>query len=448
MIPNDARVLVAVSGGIDSIVLLDVLVRLSVERSFELVVGHIDHGLRGAASAGDSAFVERLADAYHLPFVNHHLMTSDIEEHRAQGREGATRNARLFALKQMACAVHASRIALAHTLDDHAETILYHLARGAGPTGLRGIAPIRLPFIRPLIQTSRAQVHDYAISQSLEWREDATNADSSFSRNRIRHHVLPELRALNPRVAEALARNADLLADLDEATAFLLREQMPHWIVNSEDATLAWSRSRLVGLPKSVLQLALRDGIQQVRGHLNGISRSHIDALAKLVLGTQAHADLSLPGIHAGMQGNTLTLQLHPPKAMSGWNLTVDLGETPLPDEEASLDLQIVPVADVDWEAARTSRWVEIADADGIAFPLHVRTRAPGDRFAPLGLGHEIKLKDFLMNAHTSVFDRDRIPLLCDNQRILWVVGIRLSDTVKLSEETNRVLVMKIKGVR
>jgi len=380
--------------------------------------------------------------------MKHSLTAADIEMHRSHGREGAARHARLSALTTLADQVGATRIALGHTLDDHAETILYRLARGAGPTGLRGIAPVRLPFIRPMIHTSRSEVHTYAVAQSLAWREDATNADPSFARNRIRHHVMPELRTLNPRIIEALARNADLLADLDEATAFLLSERMTQLVVDSEEGAFSLSRGQLSMLPKPVLQLALREGVRRVRGDLNSITLAHIDSLRKLVTGSQAHGELSLPKIHVRMQGDVLTLLPEQPGSTPYWNLAADIGETQLPDGDQLLTLEIVPIDDVDLESMRANPWIEVADADCITFPMRLRTRQTGDRFTPLGLGQEIKLKDFLMNEHTDYFHRDSIPLLCDSRRIIWVVGMRLSDTVKLSDRTQRVLVMKMKGVR
>jgi tRNA(Ile)-lysidine synthase len=448
MIPDSSRVLVAVSGGVDSIVLLDVLKRLSSERSLELVVGTVDHGLRGKDSARDATFVQEVADSYGLRFAKVCLTPEDIEFHRSHGREGAARHARLSALTTLADQVGATRIALGHSLDDHAETILYRLARGTGPTGLRGIAPIRLPFIRPLIRVSRNQIQAYAIAQSLAWREDATNADPSFARNRIRHHIMPELRAINPRITDALARNANLLADLDEATAYLLNDTVSGLITDMNTGNLSLSRDRLRRLPEPILRLALREGVRRARGDLNGITFAHIDALRMLVTGPQAHAEQSLPGIHVRMQGDAFTLLQESPAGATAWHLHVDMGETQLPEDARSLTLEIAPIANVDLDSIRADPWTEAADADCITPPMQLRTRQAGDRFAPLGLGQEIKLKDFLMNEHTAYFNRDLIPLLCDSRRIIWVVGIRLSDTVKLSNRTQQVLVMKMKGVR
>jgi len=448
MIPNGERVLVAVSGGLDSIVLLDVLHRLLAELSFDIVVGHIDHGLRGIASTQDAAFVHGLAEGYGLTAVQHNLTELELDQLRSHGREGAARLARLAALEALTAQVDATRIALGHTMDDHAETILYRLVRGAGPTGLRGIPPVRIPFIRPLIRTSRSNVHAYAVARKLTWREDATNSDLTYARNRVRHRILPALRELNPRIVEALVRNADLLDDLDEAVAFFVKERMTNLRIESNAPDFSLRRSELATLPDSVLRLMLREGIRQTRGDLSEIELTHIEAIRRIITSQRAHGELSLPGLHVRMQNDVLAFAATTHASALPWEMPVDLGETQFPHDDSSLELRIVPMADVDLDSIQSDRWVEAADADLVTFPLHLRTRQPGDRFAPLGLSQEIKLKDFLINEHAPYFDRDSIPLLCDSHAIIWVVGMRLSDTVKLSDRTQRVLLMRMKGTQ
>jgi len=327
MILNGERMLVAVSGGLDSTVLLDVLHRLSEELSFDIVVGHVDHGLRGAASAQDAAFVQGLAESHELTSVQHRLTESELDQQRSHGREGAARRARLDALRTLAAKAGATRIALGHTLDDHAETIIYRLARGAGPTGMMGIPPVRMPFIRPLLRTPRSDVHAYAVERKLTWREDASNSDLSYARNRIRHRILPELQLLNPRIVEALGRNALLLANLDEVVAFFVEEWMTHLRIELDNSDLSLCRSELVTLPVAVLRLMLREGVRQARGDLNGIELTHIEAIRRLVTSRRAHGELSLPDLHVRMQGDALTISPSSHSAAVPSIVAVDLGE-------------------------------------------------------------------------------------------------------------------------
>lgn len=448
MILSGDRVLVAVSGGIDSVVLLDVLYRLSPKWPFHLLVGHIDHGLRAAASVEDAAFVRALAGHYGLACVQCSLSDADLDRHRSQGREGAARRARLNELQRLAKEAGAERIALGHTLDDQAETILYRIARGAGTRGLRGMAPVRGPFIRPLIHASRADIVAYAEEQGLTWRNDASNVDLSFARNRIRHRILPEFRAIHPRVAEVLCRDADLLGEYDEAMTFLVNQQLERLRIEADGSSLTLDRNALAAFPAPVFGLVLREALRRSRGVLDGMERVHIDAVRRLVTGTRAHGELSLPDIQVRMQRDALTFNSVPAPPVHPWELRVEVGETMLPDSDSVLELQVVPRANVDMASIRSDPWIEAADADRVAFPLVLRTRRPGDRFAPLGLGREMKLKTFLINERIPYFDRDRVPLLCDIRGILWVVGVRLSDTVTLSGHTQRVLLMRMKGVR
>ncbi len=440
MIAPGDRVLVAVSGGLDSIVLLDVLRRLTDKLRCDWIVGHVDHGLRGADSTGDAAFVQSLGASLGLPVHIHRLDASDLEAVKGHGREGAARVARLAALEGIADRVGAARIAVAHTADDRAETVLYRLARGTGPTGLRGILPVRGIFIRPFIRVSRNEVLDYARTRRLTWREDTTNADLSIARNRIRHRVLPELRRLNPEAAYALCRTADLLIDADEALNYFVTDVADRL---SEDGG-RWPRAALRGLPESVRRLLLRESICRARGTLEGITLHHVDAVQSLITGPNAHGELALPGLRVRVDGNSVSFAVAEGDAATFASTPLALGENPLPDGSTLL-LEALSRDDVDLAATEHNPWIEVADADRMTLPLRLRARATGDRFRPLGLDADVKLKEFLINARTPYYDRDRIPIVCDADGIIWVVGLRLSDTVRVSNGTKRVLRMEMK---
>ena len=438
--PGEA-VLVAVSGGVDSVVLLDLLGQLGPDYGICLHVAHLDHGLRGAASTGDARFVERVAEERGLPLHASRLDPDALAEHRRHGAEGAAREARLAFLLHVAAEVGAERIALGHTADDQAETVLHRLARGTGITGLRGIRPVRPPFIRPLIDATRDEILAYARERGIVWRDDASNADVSFARNRIRHRVLPELEAINPRAVEAICRGSIYAAEAEEASRFLVATLWEAACSEEGDERLALRRGALSLYPRSVQKLLLREGARRVRGSLTGIEHDHVEAAVRLIAGGPARGELSLPGLHVRVQNDELLLTRRAEAPLEPWTFPIDLGETEIPEPPVTLELAIVE--DEPPQRIPSDRWTEWADADRVAFPLELRSRREGDRFAPFGLGTSVKLKDFLINERVPYFDRGRLPLLCDREKIVWIVGVRLSDEVRVTDATRRYLSMR-----
>lgn len=447
MLAQGECVLVAVSGGVDSVVLLDILCRLAAEYTLKLTIAHLDHGLRGEEAREDARFVAHLAREEKLALIEKKLDVAEFSKEKGIGVEEGARLLRHDFLRAAADEIGATKIALGHTQNDRGETMLFNLIRGAGPTGLVGIRPmnrsVNHTLIRPLIEVSREEILSYARSRDLSWREDSTNQDLSFSRNRIRHRILPLLTEMNPRVLAALQRTADLLAEQELALDDLL---VPLWvevlIVQAEDRIVI-QRGRLSQLPKGVQALLLRRGIARLRGDLQGIEKVHIDALLDLVASHCAHGKLDLPGFVARFHGDELTLEEGETDNPLSFEVPVVLGRTEIPSLGISLDLSIEDRIGAGESQIAEDSEVEVADADRVQFPLHLRGRRPGDRFAPLGLGGEKKLKDFYIDERVPFYDRDRVPLLCDRQKIIWVVGLRLSDAVRVTSETKKVLIMR-----
>jgi len=445
MLTGDETVLVAVSGGVDSVALLDVLGRLAPEYGLSLHVAHLDHGLRAEASAEDARFVAQLAARLGMPLHAERLPPGALAAARGHGTEGAAREARYAFLERQAAGIGAHRIALGHTASDQAETILHRLVRGAGIAGLRGIPPIRGPFIRPLLGLTRSEILAYAETRRLMWRDDATNADPAFARNRIRHRVLPELEQINPRAVEAICRASGHAAGAEDIATFLVSNLWNGVCSEQRSQRVVFRRNVLSCYPPGVRRLLLREGVRRARGTLRGIDEGHVLSLQHL-LAASLRQRLDLPGLHAQAAGNELVLSREEQPSVGPWAFPVELGRTEIPDPPITLTLSV-------HEAGRpplrpSDRWDEVADADRIAFPLSLRSRHAGDRFAPLGLGTETKLKDFLVNARLPDPDRGRIPLLCDQEKIVWVVGVRLSEAVRLGEDTRRYLTMQARWRR
>jgi tRNA(Ile)-lysidine synthase len=294
------RVLVAVSGGIDSVVLAHALHEIAAVARLEVCLGHVNHGLRGAASDADQAAVEALAAALGLPCEVRDVEPGSLRVGRGSRArptvQEAARELRYAALHEIATALGADRIATAHNADDQAETVLLRLLRGTGPDGLGGI-PQRSAdgrIVRPLLRTSRAEIEAHASAHGLRWREDASNADSSYARNRLRHRWLPGLTEdFNPRLlraiadlAEAQRRDAEWIADrvaLEEAARFLpegewLRIEAKDWVDTPEALARRLARRAL-----------LRCGVGR------DVSRVHLERILAFLRGARPGGRLELP---------------------------------------------------------------------------------------------------------------------------------------------------------
>lgn len=442
MLEPGETVLVAVSGGVDSIVLLDVLRRLAPRHELSLVIAHLDHGLRESTSEADARFVEQLGRESNIRVVSERIDVRRAAPRKAPGLEAAAREVRRSFLRDTAGRVNASKIALGHSASDRAETILFRLARGTGGAGLRGIEPVSGAFVRPLIEVPRTEILAYARQERLTWREDPSNTDVAFARNRIRHCVLPELERINPRIVEAICRASDLMAELDVAGSFLSSRLLNNIVSRQEEGRVVLGRASLAALPPAVQRLVLREAFRRVRGDLDGIERQHVEAARHVLTSCEGHGEVNLPRVNVRVQTDEISMSSRSYESPPQWSSPVDLGRTALPERGAFLHLEIAPRED-ETKIDSSNRMAELADADQVSFPLHVRTRRPGDRFMPLGMGHSVKLKDFLINERVPFFGRDRIPLLCDREKILWVVGVRLSNEVRITEATRRLLVMR-----
>ncbi|MCD6495568.1 tRNA lysidine(34) synthetase TilS [Candidatus Bipolaricaulota bacterium] len=448
MLKKGEKVLVAVSGGVDSVVLLDILGRLSTEYSLSLIIAHLDHRLRGEESSEDARFVAKLAEQYGLPLIGESIDVRSIAEERKVGIEEAARFVRLRFLREAADDAGATKIAIGHTANDLAETMLFNLIRGAGMTGLAGIKPVNAPFIRPLIEISRSEIVSYANEHGLSWREDRSNADMAFTRNRIRHQIVPALSELNPDVIGALLRTAEIVREEQDAFFELLEQPWQEALkIEAEEGKICLNRAYVAHVSIGIRRALLRRALERVRGDLRGIGKVHIDSLCQLITSARAHGEIHLPGLLARVQGGELILISRYSRPETVAPQEVPLGRTEYPLFGIALNLEIVP-----WERDLISlkeagQNVEIADADKIAFPLRLRTRRAGDRFSPLGLSGTKKLKDFLIDSHVPFYKRNTTALLCDEKRIILVVGKRLSDAVRVDAGTRRVLLIRWKEI-
>ncbi len=457
-----ARVVVAVSGGVDSLALLDVLRALPLR--LMLHVATLDHGMRGEAGAADAAFVRAQTEAWGLPVTVGRADVPTLARRAGVGLEATARGVRYSFLARVAHAWGAKAIAVGHTRDDQAETVLLHVLRGSGLAGLRGMlpeAPLYVPpafadvpifcepplpssgvgagalrVVRPLLGVSRAQLETYAAARGLRPRDDATNRDPTYRRNWLRHHVLPLLERGNPRVRQALARLADVARD-----EYALVEQA------GEAALARVLRATRAG----AAELSRAEWEKLSRAEKRYVLRALCARLCPSVELGYTHIEAARRVADAGRRGTLATLP-------AGWRLVVGddvlllATETALAAQVAEWDAPALPAEDEEalcflageHVRRRFGRWTFVARAlrpeedvhvllgepltavlwvpRGV--PLTLRTRRAGDRFRPHGLGgHSRKLSDMLQDWRVPVAWRDRVPLLAVGEALAWFVA-------------------------
>jgi tRNA(Ile)-lysidine synthase len=414
--PGDA-VLVAVSGGADSVALLHLLHSVAPEFPLSLHAAHLDHAMRPESTL-DAGFVRRLCAKLGVPLTMERIAVPALARQRRCGLEEAARDARREFLLATADRGGCARIALGHHRGDQAETVLHRLLRGAGPTGLAGMRPQSGPFIRPLLAFSRAQILAYLAEQELEFVEDGSNLDPSFTRNRIRHQLLPLLATFNPQIEAQLARLGRRFALEEEYWEAEARRRLEELSTSAVDG-LRLDCAGLLALHPALRARLLRLALREVRGDLRGIAEAHVAAVEGLLLGRRPQAETHLPGAWAARRYGELWLRRLRPAPPEPLALAVaGPGVFRLADG-GTLRVELLDAPQGEGRLA-----VEF-DAAQVSFPLEVRTPRPGDRFRPDGAPGGRKLKELLIDARVEREARLRLPLLAAGDDILWVIGLR-----------------------
>lgn len=422
---------VAVSGGSDSVGLLRVLHATAPELDLRLSVAHLDHGVRGESARADAEFVAGLAEGLGLP-----IDLGNWRPSRPGHFEADARRARYAWLAEVARARGASGVAVGHTKDDQAETILHRIVRGTGLHGLAGM-PGRRPLsasatlFRPLLHATRLEIRAYLAAIGQPFRDDASNDDRSRTRARIRHDLLPRLAAdYNPEVAAALVRLGELAGASGRVLRRRAREIERTAILRSDEDSFALDRRVLLKssrfLRAEVFRLAWRRagwaeaamGAEQWRrlARLAGASRARVS----LANGVEVVTDLRELIL-------TRSASLPDPPRREPVPL-------PLPGEAPWDGGRVVATLDPEPDAPRD----ETIDLESLALPLMVRAPRPGDRFAPLGMGGSQALNDFFRGRRVSGAQRRGTPLVCDGLGIVWVVGHRIAHRSRRTETTRR----------
>lgn len=417
------RIGVAVSGGADSVALLHVLLELAPRWALRLRVLHLNHRLRGEESERDAEFVRELAAGLGLEAD---IETADLPQLHA--REGgnleqlARRARRAFFLRRIREGV-VNRVALGHTLNDQAETVLFRILRGCGLRGLGGIRPVTPEgIVRPLLEVDRAAVEGYLRERGIRWREDTSNEDPRFARNRIRHELLPRLaREWNPALPEALARLAELAREEEEygrQEAERLAQALVSW-----DGPAALLRSRdLSALDPVSARRLLRWVIERLRGNLNRLEYRHIEAVLRLARRAEGDGGVDLPGL--SVRRSFDWIRLGTPRGAEKTGSRSGLPVEPpctlaLPGGRRTLRFRLLPAGEAAPPADEGSLRA-VLDWEKLPKPLVLRARRPGDRYQPVGWDHPVSLKALFQAQRVPVWEREDWPVLEAGGRVVW----------------------------
>ncbi len=452
MLKEGDRVVIAISGGPDSVSLLLALNSLKKKFNINLSCAHLNHLLRGQESDKDERYVKRLADNFSMPLLVESKDAGKLAKEKKLSLEQAARELRYDFLLRAAKKMGASKIAMGHTKDDQAETLLMRLLRGAGLRGLRAIPPMRkvqdnIFVIRPLIETSRKQITSYLKRKKIRPRLDSTNAKTAFLRNRLRHKLLPAIeRYYSPKIKDILARTANVL---DADYGYLLQQQQKAFRKIAKIKTgrsISLPIEGLRRLAPSLKRGMVRLAIESIKGDLKGIDYRHWERIEDLI--EEGLASFNLPGgIKVVKKPKTVLFkknrdrpQLYKTQQKQNWGLPLFLqvsGKTPVTKRLAvkSSILKAIP------KAFNGSPNIEYFDFDKIKFPLMIRYKRPSDRMKPLGMKRYKRLQDIFIDDKVKLNKRAKIPIIVDaKSRIVWVCGIRMSEDFKMDPQTKKCL--------
>lgn len=446
------RVLVAVSGGPDSVALLHLLVELREELQLHLEVAHLQHGIRGEEARQDARFVAELAEQLKVPFHLRDVSLPAIRSAAGKGNlEALARAERYRFFAEVVCERGLDKVATAHTLDDQAETVLMWFLRGSGMKGLGGMAPVQvlnsiggslsnLTVIRPLLETSKAEIVKYLAEKNQTFRLDRTNRDTALLRNWIRLELLPKIQErVDGHLSERLGQQAELLRDEDG----LLTDLALDVLQEIRDGN-GLRRDLLLAQPAAMQRRLLRLWFAETGGNPRGLDFVHVEELRRLIEQGPPQGRLALPG------GWELARQYQRLKLVRGWPrvkrpcyaFNFAAGST-------------LAIAEAGWEIR--SEFIEppvghfpgdlteaLFDAARLTGTLTVRNFRNGDYFQPLGMSGHKKIKDLFIEQKLPLALRATLPLLALGEEILWVPGYGRSERAKVTLDTVSILRLKL----
>jgi tRNA(Ile)-lysidine synthase len=437
---------VGVSGGPDSMALLYLLYCLSEEYSLHIHAAHINHMLRGQESEDDTAYVKNFCGKLNIPVSIKYIDIGKISAESGLSLEEAGREARYGFFSEIACEINASKVALAHNMNDQAETILMRIMRGSGLEGLCGIKPVRDGFyIRPLINTPRTDIEEYCRMHNILPRIDSTNLKPIYARNKVRLELIPYIKKnYNSNIEYVLSSMTELLKEDNDFLNTYVKDLYEDIKIKAK-GKVSLDIEKLKGLHTAVKKRIIRKAVEEIKGNLVGIERLHIELILSIIDRGLTGSAVELPGgIRVYISyGQLRMVHMDAAELYEGFCRKICTpGDTYIPETGGVIQSSIVD-ASADFHS--NNKFVKYFDYDKIKDNLIVRSKKEGDIIIPLGFKGRKKLKELFIDSKIPRDERCRIPIVSSGNDIIWVVGLKISDIYKIDNNTKKILRMEYK---
>ncbi|MGM0438432.1 MAG: tRNA lysidine(34) synthetase TilS [Bacillota bacterium] len=444
------RILLGVSGGPDSLTMLNLFLKLSSEKNIEIAVFHLNHLFREEAKE-EAQFVKKICSNYNIDFYLEEFDVSDFAEKNSLSSEQAARKIRLDFLFSYIEDLDFDKISLAHNKDDLVETVFLNMFRGCSLSGLSGIEPKsyigKYKIIHPLLSISRDEIEGYCKKENLNPRYDKSNEETIYTRNKIRHNIIPYIeKEINPSLKDVIKRMAGIVKEEDDYLEELAKQNFSNIVIEEKNDEIILDFNKFDSLDEVIKRRIIFNTIYKLKEVKADIYLKHYREIKKLFTSNSTNKMIDLPDkIKVKRLYEKLIIKRGKfEEKTQYYSKKFGLGSTVELPHNYKLKSEKVKIYE-GWEKDATKNKNCLIDFDEINFPLKIRNRRPGDRFVPLGLNGSKKIKDYFIDKKIKKSKRDKIPLVVDkNGLIIWIVGYHINEKVKITKKTNNILKLSL----
>lgn len=448
LINKGEKILLGVSGGPDSLTMLDLFDKVKSEYNLKLYVFHLDHCFRTEAKK-EALTVKKISEKRNITSFIKEFDVPKYARDQKLSPEEAARKIRFNFLSEIVQKYEIDKVGLAHNKDDHIETILLNIFRGTGLKGLRGIADAvkikKMQIIHPLLIFYRSEILDYLNYNELSFVQDPSNKSNLYTRNRIRNKIIPIIeKQVNPRVKQSLDRLSKTVSEDFEFLKEYSEEKFQELIIDRSDCRIVLDLDGLKLFDKVIIKRVIDIGVRKLKSNIENFYYKNYQDIFNFVRNAESGKILDLPGeIKLKVSYKKLIIKKGDFKEVEDYFVKINKeGKYELPFKQ-SLDIKVVDHK-LDWRKYKDDKNTVLIDYKKIKYPLYLRNRNEGDQFIPLGMKGHKKIKDFFIDQKVPDYQRDKVPILFNNDdQIIWICGFRMDERFKVDKSTQRILFIK-----